>query len=417
MDNRSIICIDLKSFFASVECVYRGLDPFTTPLVVADISRGDGAMSLAASPYLRNIGIQSRSRVFEIKKIIPKNINIIYAKPRMRLYEEYSNKVYKIYEEFFSAEDIHAYSIDEVFIDATNYLKYYKKSSYSLALDIMNTIKQKTGITSTCGIGPNIFLAKVAMDTEAKHNKDCIALWTYNDIENKLWKINPLNKIWGFGNNTMNKLNNLGIYKVGDINNYTKNFYIKRFGNVMGNDIWCKANGIDFSTIKEYNNRKKDKSISMSQILYRDYTMEEAILIMKEMNDMLVNKLRSMDLTTKLVFLKINYSKEIYKSFKDTILLNNYEDNTDTIFNTLKYIYNNNIENYPIRKVTIAFSKLNKKGATQLSLFDQNISASNSLNEMINKITKKYGNIKLLRASSLLKSSTIKNREKFKNII
>lgn len=413
MKERVIMSIDLKSFFASCECVNRGLDPFTTPLVVADTSRGQGAMTLAVTPYLRNKGVNSRSRVFEL----PKNIKIIFAKPRMKLYETYSNKVREIFKSFISEEDIHIYSIDEVFMDVTDYLKYYKMTDIELAKTIMKTIKDKTGLTSTCGIGPNIFLSKVAMDTEAKHNKEFIAKWTYNDIETKLWNLEPLSSVWGIGKRTEKKLNNLGIKKVKDINNYTRDFYIKRFGNVAGNDIWCKANGIDFTTIKDLNERARDKSISMSQILYRDYTIDEAILIVKEMNDMLSNKLRRMNKTTKLVYLGINYSRDLCKRFGETIPLNESEDIPERIYEVLEYIYYKNIENLPIRKVTIAYSRLSDKRCTQLSLFENNIIERDEYHKVIDKINERFGSTSILRASSLLKNSTIKNREKFKNII
>lgn len=413
MKERVIMSIDLKSFFASCECVNRGLDPFTTPLVVADTSRGQGAMTLAVTPYLRNKGVNSRSRVFEL----PKNIKIIFAKPRMKLYETYSNKVREIFKSFISEEDIHIYSIDEVFMDVTDYLNYYKMTDIELAKTIMKTIKDKTGLTSTCGIGPNIFLSKVAMDTEAKHNKEFIAKWTYNDIETKLWNLEPLSAVWGIGKRTEKKLNNLGIKKVKDINNYTRDFYIKRFGNVAGNDIWCKANGIDFTTIKDLNERARDKSISMSQILYRDYTIDEAILIVKEMNDMLSNKLRRMNKTTKLIYLGINYSRDLCKKFKETILLNESEDIPERIYEVLEYIYYKNTENLPIRKITIAYSKLSNKKCTQLSLFENNIIETDKYHKAIDKINERFGHTSILRASSLLKNSTIKNREKFKNII
>ena len=413
MKERIIMSIDLKSFFASCECVNRGLDPFSTPLVVADTSRGNGAMTLAVTPYLRNKGVNSRSRVFEL----PKNIKIMFVKPRMKLYETYSEKVREIFKSFISEEDIHIYSIDEVFMDVTDYLKYYKMTDIELAKTIMKTIKDKTGLTSTCGIGPNIFLSKVAMDVEAKHNKEFIAKWTFNDIETKLWNLEPLSTVWGIGKNTEKKLNNLGIKKVKDINNYTRDFYIRRFGNVAGNDIWCKANGIDFTTIKDLNERTRDKSISISQILYRDYSKEEAILIVKEMNDMLSKKLRRMNKTTKLVYLGINYSRDLCKRFKETILLNESEDIPERIYEVLEYIYYKNIENLPIRKVTIAYSKLSDKKCTQLSLFENNIIENDEYHKAIDKINERFGNTSLLRASSLLKNSTIKKREKFKNII
>lgn len=414
MKERHIISIDLKSFFASVECVNRNYDPFKVPLVVADTSRGNGAMTLAVSPYLRNLGVSSRCRVFEL----PKNIKIIYAKPRMKLYEEYSNKILDIYKEFISEDDIHVYSIDEVFIDSTDYLKYYNKTDYEIALMIMNRIKEKTGITSTAGIGPNIFLAKVAMDIEAKHNKDCIAKWTFKDIETKLWNIEPIDKVWGIGNNLKRKLNNLGIKKVKDINNYSRDFYIKRFGNVMGNDIWSKANGIDFTTIKELNSKQKDKSMSMSQILNRDYNIDEVLLIVKEMNDLLNEKLRKMKLTTKLVYLGITYSRDFHLGFHQSISLNISTDDRDEIFNIFKYIYEKNIDDLPVRKVSIAYSRLIKKNNTQLSIYNiDNSIDNNEYYEIIDKINEKFGRTTLLRASSLLKNSTIKEREKFKNMV
>ena len=413
MKEKIILSIDLKSFFASCECIERGLDPFNTPLVVADTLRGKGAMTLAVSPYLRNKGIPSRGRVFEL----PKDIKIMLVRPRMKLYEEYSNKVRNIFKSFFSEEDIHFYSIDEAFMDATDYLKYYKMNDIELASTIMKKIKDDTGLTSTCGIGPNIFLSKVAMDIEAKHNKSFIAKWTYKDIENKLWEICPISKVWGFGKRTQDKLNNLGIYKVKDINNYKKEFYIKRFGNVMGNDIWCKANGIDYTTIKELNNSVKEKSMSMSHILYRDYNIDEALLAVKEINDMLSSRLRKENKTTKLIYLGITYSRNFNSGFHETILLNNEEDIPENIFNVLKYIYEKNIENLPVRKISISYSKLNDKKNRQLSLFDKNEIKTDEYHKIIDSINQKYGNTSILRASSLLRSSTIKNRKYFKENI
>ena len=413
MKERCIISIDLKSFFASVECVKRGYDPFKVPLVVCDTSRGEAGMCLAVSPYLRNLGVKSRCRLFEL----PKNIKIIKAKPRMRLYEEYSNKVMNIYKTFVANEDIHIYSIDEAFLDVTNYLNYYKLKPYELALKIMRTVKDKTGLTTTAGIGPNIFLAKVAMDIEAKHDKNCIAVWTYQDIENKLWKITPLSKIWGFGRRIEQKLNNLKIYSVGDINNYNRDFYIKRFGKVMGNDIWSKANGIDFTTIDDLNTESKDKSMSMSQILNRDYLPDEAILIMKEMNDLLNEKLRHMNLTTKLISLTIRYSRVFCKKFTDTVSLNVSEDNKEKIYEVLKYMYYKNIEDLPIRQVCIHYARLSPKKYTQLNLFDNVNIKNNEFDNYIAKLNNNLGRITILRASTLLENSTIKNRERFKNMI
>ena len=409
--NRSILCIDLKSFFASVECVDRNLDPFTTPLVVTDVSRGEGAITLAATPYLRNLGVESRSRLF----MLPKNIDIIFAKPRMHLYEKASKEVIDVYKTFVSEEDMLIYSIDEVFLDVTNYLKYYSTSDYELALKIMDTIKKKTGLTGVCGIGPNMFIAKVAMDTEAKHNKNFISKWTYEDVLTKLQEITPLSKICGIGRSYEKHLNDLGINKLKDVFKYSRDFYIRRFGNVAGNDIWCKANGIDFTRVQDANKEEKEKSMSMSQILIRDYNKDEAFLIIREMTDMLCRKLRNSNKIASRVYLEVRYSRELHKSFHNSISIEG-TDEIDKIIEVFKYIYESNIENYMVRKLTIAFTRFGPKKSKQLSMFDK-IKDEEKYTDALDKIYTKHGPVTLLRASSLLNNSTIKNREKFKNML
>lgn len=214
---RNIICIDLKSFFASCECVERNLDPFNTPLVVAEPNR-EGAITLAVTPYMKKLGIKSRGRIFEI----PKNITYKIARPRMSLYIKKSKEVVDIYLDYVAKEDLHIYSIDECFLDVTNYLKLYKKTTKELALDIMKTVYKKTGLCATAGIGPNLLLAKVSMDIEAKHNEDFIQEWTYEDIQTKLWNITPLSDMWGIGKRMEKRLNDMGLKKVGDIAKYNK---------------------------------------------------------------------------------------------------------------------------------------------------------------------------------------------------
>lgn len=408
--NKNIICIDLKSFFASVECIDRGLDPFTTPLVVADISRGEGAMTLAATPYLRSLGIESRSRVFTL----PKNIKIIFAKPRMKLYETYSKKVMSIYKNFVSEEDVYVFSVDEAFLDVTKYLDYYKMTDYELAKTIMNKVKEETGLTTTCGIGPNMFLCKVAMDTEAKKNKSFIAKWTYTDVETKLQEITPLSKICGIGRQYEKHLNDLKIYKLKDIFKYTRGFYIKRFGNVAGNDIWLKASGLDYNTVQELNKKQKEKSMSLSQILKRDYKIEEAFTIIIEMTDMLCRKLRKSNKTTGRVTLFLRYTRDLNNGFSKSISIEP-TDNQNKIIEIFKRIYNENIEDYPVRKLGIAFNNLETKNTSQLSIFDD-VEKEDKYTSAIDEIQEKYGPLAILRASSLMENSTIKEREKFKNL-
>ena len=200
---RHIMCIDLKSFYASCECVERNINPFTTPLVVANPNQGKGAITLAITPYLKNKGIKSRTRLYEI----PPWIKYEIVKPRMSLYVAKSKEIIGIYLDFVSEEDLHVYSIDECFLDVTHYLKMYNKTDVALAKEILKTITKKTGLTANCGIGPNMLLAKIAMDTEAKKYKDGIAKWTYDDVKTKLWPITPLSKMWSIGKRLEVRLN------------------------------------------------------------------------------------------------------------------------------------------------------------------------------------------------------------------
>ncbi|MCX4255190.1 MAG: damage repair protein, partial [Bacilli bacterium] len=200
---RNFLCIDLKSFFASCECIERKLDPFKYPLVVANPNQGSGAITLAVTPYLKTLGLKSRGRLYEI----PKNVKYFIAKPRMSLYIKKSTEVINVYLKYVAKSDIHIYSIDECFLDVTDYLKMYKKTDYELALEILEDVKKTTGLCATCGIGPNMLLAKISMDIEAKHNKNFIAKWDYDDIENKLWAISPLSAFWGIGPRMEKNLN------------------------------------------------------------------------------------------------------------------------------------------------------------------------------------------------------------------
>ena len=174
MTDRQYVCIDLKSFYASVECIERNLDPMTTNLVVADPTRTEKTICLAVTPAMKALGVPGRCRVFEI----PKNIEYIMAPPRMQLYIDYSSKIYEIYLKYISKDDIHVYSIDEVFIDVTDYLKMYNMTAKELGITIINDITNTTGITATCGIGTNLYLAKIALDITAKHVDDHIGILT-----------------------------------------------------------------------------------------------------------------------------------------------------------------------------------------------------------------------------------------------
>lgn len=405
--NRNIVCIDLKSFFASCECVERNLDPFKTPLVVAEPNR-NGAITLAVTPYMKKMGVKSRSRIYEI----PKNIKYMTVRPRMSLYVEKSKEVIDIYLDYVASEDLHVYSIDECFLDLTNYMNLYKKSMREIAKDILNSVYRATGLCATAGIGPNMLLAKIAMDVEAKHNSDFIAEWDYSDVETKLWNITPLSNMWGIGSRMEKKLNSLGLYKVGDIAKYNKLKLKEKFG-VIGEELWYHSNGIDLSKISDFNKESKEKSISNSQVLYKDYYNNEINLIIEEILMQLTKRLRKEKYTTGRVSFGITYSKVVGNGFYVSKRLDNQTNDSKELYKVLINIFDKYYEeNTPIRKVSISLSKLDNDDAMQLNLFEkmEDKIKTKNINDTIDNINEKYGSNSLLKATSLLDNSTIRDR-------
>ena len=409
MENRNFLCIDLKSFFASCECIERGLDPFNTPLVVANTNQGKGAITLAVTPYLKSKGVKGRTRLYEI----PENIKYKIVNPRMKLYLEKSKEVVSIYLDYVAKEDLHIYSIDECFIDVTNYLKLYKKTDYELALDILKDVYIKTGLTATCGIGPNMLLAKVSMDIEAKHMPNCIAKWDYSDIETKLWNISPLSKMWGIGTRLEIRLNNLGIFSIKDLALYDKNKLHDKFG-IIGLELWNHANGIDTSKISDFASLTKEKSFSHSQVLFKDYFLENTKLIIEEMASVLGSRLRANNYETSCIGLGIGYSKIINDGFFHHLKLEVPTNDDNVIKDICLMIFQRYYNNSPIRKVSISCSKLEKSKGLQLNLFEdyETMHQKEILNKTLDNVKTKFGKNSILKASSLLEDSTIKERNK-----
>lgn len=405
---RHILCIDLKSFFASVECVERGLDPFTTPLVVANKSQGNGAITLAVTPLLKKLGIKGRTRLYDI----PKNIKYQIVNPRMALYIEKSKQVVQIYLDFISMEDLHIYSIDECFLDVTSYLKLYKMTDLELAEKILTTIYEKTGLTATCGIGENMLLAKLSMDIEAKHTKNGIAKWNKNDIKEKLWPIFPLSTMWGIGPRMEKKLNNLGIQTIGDLAHYDSFLLKKKFG-IIGYELWCHANGIDDAVISQFHHMPKEKSISHSQVLFKDYYEEGILLILREMVEVLGMRLRENHLETSSISLSISYSKTVGSGFSHSTKLSCPTDLTSDITTICINIFESYYDGVsPIRKVSISFGGLTKSKGLQLDLFHslETQEQEGKIQDAIQEVKKRFGKNSLNHASSLLSYSTILSR-------
>ena len=287
--DRVYLCIDLKSFYASVECADLGLDPFTTNLVVADTSRGPGTICLALTPAIKEQGLSGRPRLFQI----PPTIRYRAVRPRMRRYMEVSAEICSIYQRFISPDDIHVYSIDECFIDATPYLSYYRASPAEtnvevgrrLAVMLMDAVRDETRICATAGVGPNLFLAKVALDILAKHEESHIGILDEESFRRRIWHHRPITDIWQVGPGIAAHLARLGAHDLADVAAIDERTLYREFG-VNARHLIDHAHGREGCTIAQIHDyRPASSSISVGQVLTRPYTYEEALVVTREMVD------------------------------------------------------------------------------------------------------------------------------------
>lgn len=409
--NRYYLCIDLKTFFASVECVERGLDPFETDLVVADPDRCTTTICLAISPKMKSRGIRNRCRLFEI----PKGINYIQAKPRMKKYIEYSSRIYGIYLKYVSKEDIHVYSIDEAFLDVTSYLSLYKMSPIELAKVIMKDIYESTGITATAGVGTNMYLAKIALDITAKHVSDNIGYLDEEKYKDELWHHIPLTDFWQVGRGIETRLNKLGIYDMYDIAHSDEAILYKEFG-VNAKFLIDHSWGIEpcvISDIKKY--KPKSTSISNGQVLFRDYNYIDARKVLIEMIDTLVLQLVDKHLSTSVIGFYIGYSHDIYPALKMSKKLSNPSNSFSKISRVILDEYDFSIERkYPIKRINIWFGGLTSKKIEQFDLFSDNSleESDEKIESVMNLIKNKFGKNAILRAISYEEGATQRERNK-----
>ena len=405
------LCIDLKTFYASVECAERHLDPFKTDLVVADISRGRGTICLAITPKMKERGIKNRCRLYEV----PKNIPLIIAKPRMKKYIEYSVNIYKIYLKYISEEDIHVYSIDEAFLDVTSYINLYKKNPKEIAIMIMNDIYNVTHITATCGIGTNMYLAKIALDIISKHNKTNMGYLNEELYKKELWHHKPLSDFWQIGTGIENRLHKMHIKDMYDLTKTDERKLYKEFG-VNALLLIDHAYGKETCTIKDIKKYKpKSNSLSNSQVLFKDYKYDEVRIILIEMIDNLVLNLVSKNLFTDTIGFYIGYSNHEIESLKFSKKISNYTNSFEIIKNELLEEYDYRInEKYPIRRISIWFNNLTNKRITQLDLFNSNYLnyKEEYLEKTLNDLKIKYGKNSILRGVSYMNFSTQKERNK-----
>lgn len=409
--NRTYFCIDLKTFYASVECVERGLNPFLTNLVVADPSRGQGAICLAISPQLKELGIKNRCRVFEISK----NIKFITALPRMNLYIKYSANIYAIYLKFIAKEDIHVYSIDEAFLDVTHYLKMYRVSSKELAKKIIDEIYKETGITAACGIGTNLYLAKVALDIEAKHTEDHIGVLDEKLYQEKLWKHRPLTDFWQIGRGIAKRLENLGMYYLEDVAKADEKILYKEFGinaEYLIDHAWGKE-PCTISQIKSY--KAKSNSISSGQVLFEDYKYDRALLALKEMVELGCLDLTDKHLVTANISLSIGYSKDVNKPTGGSVSLTNTTNSFKLLLpEFIKLFERTTKKDLLIRKINIGFNNVVDELYSQYDLFtdSKEIEKDVKLQKTIVNIKKKFGKSSILRGMNLEEGATTIKRNK-----
>ncbi len=411
MEGKTFFCIDLKTFFASVECVERHLDPFETNLVVADPARGNGAICLAISPKMKMLGIRNRCRIFEI----PKNVEYIVALPRMQKYIEYSSKIYEIYLKYFSKDDIHVYSIDEVFIDATKYFSLYKLSKIDLAKKIIADIYDTYGITATAGIGTNMYLAKIALDITAKHSPTNIGYLDEEKYIKELGNHTPLTDFWQVGKGTSETLRKMGIYTMNDISKTDPRRLYNKFG-INAKYLIDHSKGIENCTIKEIKDYKpKSNSISTSQILFKDYNYEDAKKVMKEMVEVLSLQLVKKNLKTESISLYVGYSKDVIEASKISkklqVATNIYKD----LSKEYEKIYDKIVSKIaPIRRIGISFGRLSSDDYEQLSLFvnQEKKDKEKNIERTINNIKEKFGKNSILKGLDLEENATAMIRNK-----
>lgn len=408
MDGKIYLCIDLKSFYASVECAERGLDPFKVNLVVADPSRR-GAITLAVTPALKRYGVPSRGRIFEI----PKALDYIIAPPRMSLYMRYSAKIYSIFLKFISSEDIHVYSIDEAFMDVTPYLKLYKMNARQIAQMILKEIYKETGITATVGIGTNLFLTKVALDIEAKHTADNMGYLDEDLFKQKLWHYRPLTDFWMIGPGTANRLAELGISDMYGIAHFPEELLYKTFGinaEYLIDHSWGRE-PVEIKDIKAY--KPLSNSISNSQILFEDYNYQDAYLVLKEMVDANVLSLCEKHLVTNQLYLCIGYSKNIRKVSRGSAKISNTTNSYQLLKEEFRRLYFKIVDKEcPIRQLAIGFGNICNEIYEQYDLFaDQAaLEKEKKLQQALVEIRQRYGKNAALKGMSYLDKATMRMR-------
>lgn len=412
MRENTYVCIDLKSFYASVECRERDLDPLTTNLVVADLERSEKTICLAVSPAMKALGVPGRCRVFEI----PKQIKYIAVPPRMQLYIDYAAEIYGIYLKYIAKEDIHVYSIDEVFLDVTNYLSMYQMTAKELGVAIMDDIYRTTGITATCGIGTNLYLAKVALDITAKHVEDHIGTLDEESYQRTLWRHKPLTDFWRVGPGIAKRLESMGISTMEEIAHADEDILYKLFGvdaELLIDHAWGREPTL-MSDIKAY--KPRNNSIGSGQVLGCDCDYEGGKLIVKEMIDLLCLELVDKGLVTDSITLHIGYNNRFeMKSAHGTIAMPVTTSSAKQMIKYAVQLYDQIIDRFtPIHRFTVTFNNVIDEAYRQYDLFTnlEEVEKEHKIQKAMLDIKDKYGKNAILKGMNLQEGATTRDRNR-----
>ena len=432
MSERTYLCIDLKSFYASVECADRGLDPFVDNLVVADPERSRTTICLAITPAMKALGVKNRCRVFEI----PDGIDYTMARPRMRRYMEVSAGIYAIYLRFVSPEDVHVYSIDECFIDATPYLPLYGMDARAVARTLMTAVFQETGICATAGVGTNLFLAKVALDITAKHAPDNIGFLDEGTFKQQIWFHRPITDIWGIGPGIARRVARHGAQDLASVAALNPEVLYREFG-VNAEYLIDHAWGQEPCTIAEIQAYEPEgRSLVNGQVLPSDYTFEEARMVLREMVDASVLELVEHGLVTERISLSVGYARkkgswntaETFEGGHGIRLLGaqaagertggsrKLERRTNSacfLIERFESLFDETAHrDVPIRRINVGFSDLLAEQFATATLFDntQAEAKERQLQDALIAVRGKFGKNAMLKGTSLQKKATTRER-------
>ena len=410
MKQHIYLCIDLKSFYASVECVARGLDPMTTNLVVADPERTEKTICLAITPAMKSLGVKNRCRIFEI----PKHIKYITAPPRMQKYIDTAADIYSIYLKYIAKEDIHVYSIDEAFMDVTDYLELYRMSARELGQRIMEDIYRTTGVRATCGVGTNLYLAKIALDITAKHSPDFIGELDEESYRKSLWNHKPLTDFWRVGPGIARRLEPFGIRTMRGIADADEDLLYNLFGvdaELLIDHAWGRET-VTMADIKAY--KSHSNCISSGQVLGCDYPYDKGLLIVKEMMDLLCLDLVEKNLITRSVTLHVSYSNRLnIPSAHGTTTLD-VETNSDLLLiPAVAKLYQRIVNpSYGIHRVNITCNNVMPEEYHQYHFFvdGEELERSRKMQQAVISIKNKFGKDAILKGMNYEEGAMTRER-------